>query len=275
VPRPEAHSLPIVVGGCHRSGTSLVRRILDAHPRIYCGPEVKFFRDFYGTYLEDPIHHVRFATTARSMLPEHELLELFGTAFVEMHERAARHAGKPRWADKNPENVVFLAAWDRLLGDGWLFVHVVRNPLDTLASIKQWSFPVSIPAGLDARIDMYLEYLQAGLNFRAANPERCFTVLYEELVTQVEPSLRALMSWLGEDLDPGQTRIDDGRHQAGLEDPKIAKTSHVHHDSVGRWREVLSRAEAATIRRRTDGCWRRIDPDRRWQAPDPRSLSCS
>ena len=32
-------ALPIIVGGCFRSGTSLVRRLLNAHSRIFCGPD--------------------------------------------------------------------------------------------------------------------------------------------------------------------------------------------------------------------------------------------
>src|SRR5438105_15007030 len=105
---------PIIIGGCHRSGTSLVRRILNAHSRIFCGPEVKFFRDFFGAYKDDPIRHLRFFNTARTILSGDELLQIFGGAFVSMHERAAAVAGKPRWADKNPENVLSLELWQRL-----------------------------------------------------------------------------------------------------------------------------------------------------------------
>ena len=68
---------PIVVGGCHRSGMSLVRRLPDAHPRIHCGPEVPFFGDFYGNYLGDALHHLRF-THARSLPFEDESLEILG-----------------------------------------------------------------------------------------------------------------------------------------------------------------------------------------------------
>jgi hypothetical protein len=45
---------PIIIGGCHRSGTSLLRRILNARSRIHCGPEIKFLRDFHGDYYGDP-----------------------------------------------------------------------------------------------------------------------------------------------------------------------------------------------------------------------------
>ena len=50
----------------------------DAHPRIHCGPEVPFFGDFYGNYLGDALHHLRFTRAARSLFSEDELLEILG-----------------------------------------------------------------------------------------------------------------------------------------------------------------------------------------------------
>jgi len=35
---------PIVLGGCGRSGTTLLRMMLDSHRRICCGPESSLFR---------------------------------------------------------------------------------------------------------------------------------------------------------------------------------------------------------------------------------------
>lgn len=255
-------SKPIIVGGCYRSGTSLVRRLLDAHPCIHCGPEVKLFRDFYADYLgvEDPIAHLRFLTTARSILPEDELLEVLGRALVEMHERAAAAAGKPRWADKVPENVVFLDAWQRILGDEWVFLHVVRNPLDTLASIEQQGFPRSIPAGLDERIALYVEYAEAGLRFGDRYPDRYVRVVYEELVADPEGSLRRVMRELGESFEPRQLTLDPRAHQAGLEDPKAVRASIIHRDSIGRWPALLSRKEAEAVSRRTADVWARLSP---------------
>jgi Sulfotransferase family len=256
---------PIVVGGCYRSGTSLVRRLLDSHPNIHCGPEVKFFRDFYSDYLgvKDPIAHLRFMGTAKSMLPESELLEIFGNALVEIHERAARKAGKLRWADKVPENVAFLDQWQRLLGDEWLFVHVVRNPLDTLASIEEVGFPRSVPAGLDARIDLYLEYAAAGLRFAEAHSDRYVRLVYEDLVESPEVTARKLMASLGESFHAAQLAINASPHEPGLEDPKAAMPRQVHRDGIDRWREVLSEEAAEEIARRTNATWDRLNPSRR------------
>ncbi|WP_228282152.1 sulfotransferase [Rubrobacter tropicus] len=254
--------LPVIVGGCHRSGTSLVRRMLDAHSRIHCGPEVKFFRDFFGDYAEDPLRHIRFATTARHMLPEQDLLEEFGGAFVRSQERAASRAGKPRWADKNPENVLYLRQWTHLLGRRWVFVHVVRNPLDTLASIKEARFPLTIPPDLESRIELYKRYTRVGAKFGDRHPAYYYRIVYERLVEDPEGVLADLMDWLEEDFEPAQLAFNSAERERGLEDPKIRQTTAAHTDSVGRWRKVLTQEEAVQIARECAPLWHRVSGER-------------
>jgi hypothetical protein len=246
---------PVIVGGCHRSGTSLLRRVLNAHSRIHCGPEVTFFRDLYGEYPADPLTHLRFFSTARTMASESDLLDVMGGAFIALHERAAVSAGKVRWADKAPENVLYLPDWQRLLGDCWLFVHVVRNPLDTLASIKQVRFPLTIPSDLEGRIAFYRTYTQAGAAFGVLHPVRYYRVAYEDLVGSPESTLGSLMHWLGEAFESTQLAFNDVRHERGLEDPNVASTTGIHSASVGRWASVLSPEEASAIRTATGDLW--------------------
>jgi Sulfotransferase family len=245
-------ALPIIVGGCHRSGTSLVRRILNAHPHIYCGPETNFWRDFYSEYIDDPIRHGRFMTAARALLPEDLLLETLGGAFINLHERAAERAGKSRWADKDPLNIMHLSAWDRLLGEEWLCIHVIRNPLDTLASIKDVGFPFAIPGSLEDRITYYQNFTLAGMRFGAAHPSRYLQLAYEELVTDPTSTVAAMMNWLDECYDTEQLNFNRHVHQVGLEDPKIAATTKIHSESLGRWQGVLTSDEADQI---VESCW--------------------
>ena len=260
---------PIIVGGCLRSGTSLVRRVLNAHSGIHCGPEVKFFRDFYGDYDNDALAPFRFFATARSILPDDELLDAAGAAFIRIHERAAALAGKRRWADKTPENVLYLSEWQRLLGDRWLFVHVVRNPLDTLASIKHVKFPRTIPADLEGRIAFYRRYTLAGLEFGDAEPQRYCRVIYDDVVRAPEPALAVLMRQLGEEPEAAQLAFNDQPQQAGLEDPKVGQTTRIHTDSLNYWSGILTRDEAARIVDATGDLWSRIAPDPTGAAYDP------
>jgi hypothetical protein len=251
---------PIIIGGCHRSGTSLIRRILNAHPRIYCGPEVKFFRDFYGDYLvDDPVRHARFLTSARSILPEADVLEILGQAFIALHQRAAAQAGKPRWADKNPENVLYLTQWEKMLGEEWFFIHVVRNPLDTLASIMEADFKYAIPSDLDSRIEFYRSYSEAGLNYCQMHPERSYRMVYERLAASPWEEVERLMQWLGEKAETDQLAFNSFQHQSGLEDPKVGKTQKIHSESIHRWEKFFSTNETAIILGRTGSLWKKLD----------------
>jgi hypothetical protein len=233
--------MPIIVGGFYRSGTSLVRRLLDSHSHIHCGPEVKFFKDFYGDYLNDGLHHVRlFKTLASLGLTEDELLMLFGKTFITAHELAASKAGKRRWADKNPENVLYLSHWNRLIPAGFLFVNVVRNPLDALASLKEIGFSKAVPAGFEDKARLYLQYHQIAEAYIHNHKQTCIRIRYEELTKNPENTLADLFKFLGEDYEPGVlSGFFSPERGAGIEDPKVAVTRCVHSDSVGRWQKVL------------------------------------
>ncbi|MGE5140480.1 MAG: sulfotransferase family protein [Rudaea sp.] len=256
--------MPIIIGGCHRSGTSLLRRIINAHSRIYCGPEIKLFRDLYNDYYYERLVHERFLSTAQSVLSRYELLDMLGPVWIDIHTRAAAQAGKPRWADKNPENIVYAQVWERLLGDQWLLVHIVRNPLDTLASIKEARFDNTIPPNLHGRIDFYRRYNEAGLKLAAEMQSRYYRLAYEELVMYPEETLGKLMEWLGEEFEISQLDFNRTPVQKGTEDPKIRETTKIHQQSVGRWPDILMPEEAAVVRHELEPLWKQFDPECRW-----------
>jgi len=243
---------PIIIGGFYRSGTSLVRRILDAHSRIHCGPEVKFFRDFYGQYFQDTLKGIRFFTTVRTLgLDEKALLEILGRSFVKVHETAAQKHGKQRWADKNPDNVQFLEQWGALLNGSFRFVHCVRNPLDVFASVKENPFPLTIPAGMRERIELYRSFIENGLAFEKRNPEKSVRVRYEDLIDDPPVVLEKLATALGEKIEAGMLKLNSGKQQQGREDPKVRSTKGFQKDSIGKWRTVLSSDEIKMI---VDNC---------------------
>ena len=139
-------------------------------------------------------------------------------------------SGKSRWADKAPENVLYLAAWERLLGHEWLMVQVGRNPLDTIASMREAEFSLTLPRELD--------------------------------------DLTCLMEWLGEPFDGRRLTFNDEPRGEGLEDPKIAATFGVHAASAGCWRSRLAGPEAADVWEATHELWTTVDHElRRVQPP--------
>lgn len=238
-------NISIIIGGFYRSGTSLLRRLLDSHSRIHCGPEVKFFRDFYGDYQKDELRHVRlFSTLATLGLTEEEMLSIFGQAFVKSHEIAASKANKVRWADKNPENVLYLRQWDQLLPDGFIFLRILRDPLDTLASLKEIGFHKTVPADFADKVRLLKNFLDVGEAYVVENSERSVTLHYESIVQSPLTTLEYLFSWLGETFKPEVLeRFSLLERGEGIEDPKVKMSQNIHAHSIGRWRRDLTKRE--------------------------------
>jgi hypothetical protein len=233
---------PIIIGGSHRSGTTLVRRLLNGHPRIYCPPEIKLHKDLLGQYPNDPLAHARLGGSIKALaLPTEVYLDEFGRALCRCYEIAARNAGKSRWADKNPENAINVAHWDRLLDAKMIFVLVVRHPLDVIASMQEIKMDKAIARDIEGRAEHVAEYVASGLVFAKRHPDRGGLLRYEDLVARPVEELRRLMAQLGEAYDDGMiANLGSDSHGRGLEDPKARGRSDVSAASIGRWRHELS-----------------------------------
>ena len=240
-------SAGIVVGGFYRSGTSVVRRVLDGHSRIACGQEAKLWMDLFGSYREDPLAHLRLVATLRTLgADDHLLVAEFGGAYVRVLEALTAARGKARWADKAPENVLHLDHWSSLVGDPFPFVHCVRDPRDVLASALEADFRYTLPGDLDDLLTLHATFLEAGLRREDDAPEHTFRLRYEDLVADPAAEVARLMAFLGETFEPGA--LDLARdEQPGLEDPKIAGRTAIDEGSVGRHEELLSGAQRARI----------------------------
>ena len=241
---------PIIIGGSHRSGTTLLRRLLDGHPHIFCPPEIKFHKDLLGQFPDDPLAHGRLGSSLRALgLPTETWLDEFGRALCRCYDIATRNAGKRRWADKNPENAVNIAHWNRLLCARMAFVLVVRHPLDVIASMAEIRMNKVIPLDIVGRATHARDYIAAGLAFVEANPERSTVVRYERLVTEPVTVLSELMCFLSEPYDESMIGdLHNDCHGSGLEDPKIGKHAGISSGGISRWRRDLSVVEVDLVK---------------------------
>ncbi|MBS0244859.1 MAG: sulfotransferase, partial [Proteobacteria bacterium] len=167
--------------------------------------------------------------------------DIFGRAFVKFHEAAARQAGKARWADKNPENVFYLEQWQSLLPKGFLFVHVVRDPLDALASLLEIGFAKAVPADFEDKVRLLRSFRDAGARYCVGAPSSSVEVRYEDLVTSPTDTMRSLMEQLGEVFEPAMLgTVASPERGSGIEDPKARHHAGINAESVGRGRRDLS-----------------------------------
>lgn len=169
---------PIIIGGCGRSGTTLLASVLSCHPRIaVIGPETRAFAQ--GAYPADQPPRAR-PFNLQSLLPY--LRDAPETAV--------------RWCEKTPRNVHSFERIVRLFDGRVHLVHVVRDGRDVVCSFhpddprQPWITP-----------ERWVEDTRAGL--QVAHLPQVHTVRYEDLVHRFEPTLRALAAAIGEpDVEP-------------------------------------------------------------------------
>lgn len=266
---------PILIFGAPRSGTSLLSRLLDAHPRIAIPFESHLFNQWlprcpaYGT-LEKAENRI---TLIRDIIdfgivhdwaprpdPEEVLTLVRDPSFAGIATAImawwAQRQGKPRWGEKTPHHTLLhtevLAAWPDAL-----VVFIQRDPRDVTLSWKEARFGGN---HVHAFARAWRRYAEACEDVRENLPEeQWITVRYEDLVRDPESVLTTLMRFLGEEFAPeqlgfhasGQNWRTDARNEARLRKPISA-------DSIGRWREALSAREVRMIEAETGAMLARL-----------------
>jgi len=140
---------PFVVG-VNRSGTTLLRMMLDAHPELTIPPETHFVPELIDVAEgDDPTPEALLETITRQRewgdfgLSEDALLERFraieplnaGDALRAFYSAYAERVGKPRWGEKTPIYVKSMRKIERVLPEA-RFVHVIRDGRDVALSIR-------------------------------------------------------------------------------------------------------------------------------------------
>jgi hypothetical protein len=223
----------IIIGGSSRSGTTLVRKLLDQHPAIMCGPETSLLLPVAanpeGLALDYGLEADQIRGWRRDAPSQVRFVETF------MHAALTRQ-GKRRWGEKTPLNVSHLD-WILPRFPNGLFVHVIRDGRDAVCSMRshgtrrlvdgRW---VKMPRTrtIEECARSWRRRVEEGIRHRG-NP-RYHELRYEDLVRSPGDTVAGLFGFLDEE-------------PAGIGDQAISATS------LGRWRRDLTPAEQETVRR--------------------------
>lgn len=232
-----SETAPVVIGGCGSSGTTLLRRMLDRHPAISCGPESTVFLErMTGVHELGPrmgIAPEEIAEWQRASRSQAEFIDRFQAACL-------ARAGKTVWADKTPENVRRFSFARRHFPRAWL-VHVIRDGRDVACSLRRQPWMKSRhreASDAVARCAAYwVDRVTVGRAMRS--DPRYVKIRYEDLVADPAAALRRLLEFLG--LDWSDRLLHAER---ATDDPAAGPAFTT---SVGRWRRDLTEREIETI----------------------------
>jgi protein-tyrosine sulfotransferase len=246
---------PVFIVSHARTGSTLLRYIIDTHPSLCCPSEIALGQLCAAlsytltltlasadpaaatmTSEEAEAVHVRAALSAHKAVREHvdRIMDAYCAAKM-----------KARWCDKSSNNVQHLDVLGRVYPDAH-YVCLHRNGMDvahSLLTLFRLSFPgrygelVMAARGnvVDAMIDSWIEATDALLEFESAHRLQCFRLRYEDLVANPERVATDMFAFLGEPFDAALlTRVFSAPHDPGPGDVKIQYTSKILPNRVGR-----------------------------------------
>lgn len=240
----------IILLGLPRSGTTLLRRLLNGHPEVHCGGETFLLTSAARFLRSDRIvdgidYGVLGGLQAAGIAPESVLAGLrdFVSGFF---ERIAGAAGKPRWASKTAIDSFYVGEIESLFGDHARFVCLVRHGLDAALSLKDLcdanetyvrelhEYISRHPRPLVAFAHAWRDVTTSLLDLAGRRPQTTLVVKYEDLVRTPGPALERIVAFLG--LAPGPDLLAALAHDApsGLGDWKTYGKPGVDAGSVGR-----------------------------------------
>src|SRR5918999_2907974 len=249
---------PFFIVGNDRSGTTMLRLILDRGPDAAIPPESMFLTDFAAAFdAGSPAG----ADEARRLMeqvwthPKVRLWELPGPppevprglagqeayrfiVAAPFEAYAARH-GKRRWGDKTPHYVyhvdLLLRVWPRAR-----FVVLVRDGRDVDLSLRRMPFG---PNNAWAAAQWWARGIRAGERAQREHADAVITVRYEDLVRDPEREVPRICEFLGLAYAPAMLELERADRSRIVPDQMSwfpTLFDGINTRAAGRWRREMS-----------------------------------
>jgi hypothetical protein len=258
---------PIFILGTERSGSNLVRLILNSHSRIAVPHPphiVKYFAPLEPLYgdLTNTIAFRRLVDDVLRLLDTHiyqwdvpvDAAEVAKTAdrsvfgvYAAVQDQYRAGTGKARWGCKSTFMIDHIGAILERFPDARL-IFLVRDPRDVAVSSRKSVFSTFHPY---FTAQLWRDQQTVGIEWLDRLPEgRVFLLHYEELTADPEGSVRRLCDYIGEAFEPGMLRFfetDEAKKSASLSESWGNTNRPVSRASVEQWRKGLSDRERLLV----------------------------
>jgi hypothetical protein len=199
--RPEELGRLVFVGGSPRSGTTLVQRVLNHHPKVYGGPEFDFIPSIAELYqrMRDSVRSGRITR----IIDETTVREAFRELIASLLVRKAEGEGVAILSEKTPSNVLAFELLDEIVPESKKIL-VIRDPRDVVNSIievgnrqrRRLGSKSGFVRDIFAAVNYVNRCLRAGCLF-AEHSTNCLVVYYEDLVANPLQEANRIYTFLG------------------------------------------------------------------------------
>jgi hypothetical protein len=196
----------VFIVGMNRSGTTLLRMMLDAHPQLTIPPETHFVPDLIKASREPdatPEDALAAMKSAREWgdfgFSDEQILARLralpklrpGPAVRTFYEAYMAEQGKPRWGEKTPTYVQKMKLIQRALPEA-RFVHVIRDGRDVALSVLDRTVRDLTAADVAKRWKKKITKARED----APQLEHYTEIRYEDLILDTEPVLRRVCEFI-------------------------------------------------------------------------------
>lgn len=246
---------PIFIVGLPRTGTTLVERILGNHSQVHSAGELAALSEAIGAVIEQ----------SGQVLSEgwlgfaSALGDLDGAAIAREYlaRSRSRRGDRPRFSDKQTANFFYCPLILRAFPNARI-VHLTRHPLAACHAIYKTRFYGTFTFGNDLGElgDFYVDYRRLMAHWHTILPGRIMDVAYEDVVTQLEPTTRRLLNYVG--LPFEEACLEFHRNPAAIMTASSVQVRRpIYESSLHLWRNFA--AELAPVRARLEAAGIPVD----------------
>ena len=259
---------PVFVVGMPRSGTTLLSRLLGAHPGLVMAPETHYFtRCWTGVPVADTADALRMldrlfqqpGVQDMALTPEEKARvrdhvqsapdPTHGDVLRALLDTYAARSGAPAWGEKTPDHLRFVPEMTRQFPEA-VVVAIVRDPRDVCLSLQ--SMPWS-RATLPEQAWTWRTYARLVEQYRHDYEGRFYALRYEDLIAEPKASLRDVCAFLGTSFQSvmlGEQEEDMTQPFDAEREPWKAKSTRpIDASNREKWRTQMPEAERVIVER--------------------------
>ena len=222
---------PIFILCCHRSGSSLLRRILNSHPNIACPPESQYLKHFFNLIDDD-----KSISGINGMVDKNDIIIEIRKLAFRFFENFRISENKGRWADKTPEYAEYYNSLKKLAPEQSKFIVLYRDPYDVFYSIYKRKWVIKkFDENLFLNSCKYVKFIMNKL-LSIPNNES-IVIRYENLVKNPKKVTSNICHFLNEEWSENMLKPWGSAHNFGTEDP-ISRSQKAFVISSENWQNL-------------------------------------
>jgi glycosyltransferase involved in cell wall biosynthesis len=240
---------PIFIGGAGRSGTTLLRVMLNAHSSLCAGPEFKLLPNISNIYKQ--LMNMEKIKKAYSLNDDAYINKVFRNFISSFFSNHIINNDAIRLVEKTPHNILVMKELGSMFPEA-KFIHMIRDGRDVVSSLltKNWvgfdGKPLNYVENIEDAAKYWKNTVIKGINDGNNNllKGRVKIVKYENLIEHTKEEIRRILEFIDEPWDKKVLEyyeVDRGYEPQESSTKQVNKK--INKKSLNRWKNDFTKKD--------------------------------